>query len=155
EGLTRVRLARLAERAALADDALEAKTAAAYAGAVLSRDAHGLSLDAARLAGEPREIALRLVLRALAELGLGRGGTAPRLERAESLMAALDAALAGGRTLERTLAGALIRLDRRGVLRLAPEGPRRRGAKASATPAAKARPGAARKGNTNDALALV
>src|SRR4029077_6606812 len=61
EGLTARRLAQIAERAALADAALEAKATEAYALARLARGPEGLKLDARRLMQEPREIALRLL----------------------------------------------------------------------------------------------
>lgn len=121
EGLDAARLARLARRAARADEALERAAEAAYARALIA--ASPPTLDAAALLAEPEEIALRVLARALRAAG---GGAGPeRLARLEALWARLAPALAEGRALRATLAGALVAAAD-GAVRVAPEPPRRR-----------------------------
>ncbi len=128
EGLTASRLAKLAQRLASAEDALETKAEAAYRKAVIASGREGVVLDAGRLMGnEPREIALRLVLRALAELRAGESRNAPRLERVENILSLLESAFASGTRLRRTLGGAVVAFDGSTRLALSREGPRRRG----------------------------
>ncbi|SEC79876.1 tRNA(Ile)-lysidine synthase [Rhizobiales bacterium GAS188] len=184
EGLTARRLAKLAERAASAEEALETKAVEAFASARLDAgrldagrleaDPHGIVLDMVRLIErEPRDIALRVLLLALAELR-GQDGqrdqetAAPiRLERVEGAVAALYAAVAERRALRCTLAGAVLACDAAGRLRLRPEPSRRRGRKPAETaPAAgsarearegglEASPNPANQGNSNASMVLV
>jgi tRNA(Ile)-lysidine synthase len=125
EGLDAARIAALAARLALADDALEAKAAQALAAA---RSDDGI--DARRLFEEPIEIARRAVGRLVAA---GGGGAAPRLARLEALVDALAAAVASASPLRRTLGGVAVRLDARGRLTIAPEPLRRRGLRQGAS----------------------
>jgi tRNA(Ile)-lysidine synthase len=122
EGLTPGRLARLAERAGRAEDALDVKARETLARA---RRADGRRLAAHQLLEEPFEIALRALVLALAEVP-GSAGR-PRLERLETCLADLRGAAAAGRSLRRTLAGVLIGLDARGEIALGPEPLRHRG----------------------------
>jgi tRNA(Ile)-lysidine synthase len=125
EGLTAVRLARLAARAARADAALDAKAKEAFARARLEAEAHSLRIQGAVLAAEPFEIALRVLGLALDK---SRSATGPsRLDRLESCTDRLRRSLGEGKPLRTTLAGALILLDRDGNLCIAREKPRRRG----------------------------
>ncbi|MGO4388108.1 tRNA lysidine(34) synthetase TilS [Microvirga sp. 2YAF29] len=125
EGLTAARLARLAERAAQADEALEAKARQALAEARPIEDEKSLSFNAACLADEPFEIALRVLAQALERIGLPLDNA--RLARLETGVERLGHALRTGEGLRMTLAGALIDLDRTGRLVLSPEPPRSRG----------------------------
>jgi tRNA(Ile)-lysidine synthase len=117
QGLDAPALARLARRMRQADAALEA--AAAQALAEL-RAGEAARLDGAALAALPDEIALRVLARALAELG----GEA-RLERLERLAAALLEALRAGRPFAGTLGGCLVCAGAGGDVRLRRESPRR------------------------------
>lgn len=124
EGLTAERLAGLAERARRAEEALEAKASDAWAHACPVVGKGGLSLDAAPLAREPFEISLRILMTALREAGIDLETS--RLQRLEACTERLRVAIAKGKGLRLTVAGALIRLDR-GRLSIAPEPPRKRG----------------------------
>jgi tRNA(Ile)-lysidine synthase len=125
EGLTAARLARLAERVAQADEALDAKARDALADAKPEHDGNAFSFDAACLADEPFEIALRVLALALERIGLPLDNA--RLARLETGTGRLRGALRAGEGLRMTLAGALIELDRTGRLVLSPEPPRSRG----------------------------
>jgi tRNA(Ile)-lysidine synthase len=123
EGLGAERLARLAERAAQADEALDLKAQEALerAGPVL--EGGNLSFQAGILANEPFEIALRILERAIATTGLENS----RLHRLEACTERLRAAVRAGEALHLTIAGALVRLDRSGRASISLEPPRRRG----------------------------
>jgi tRNA(Ile)-lysidine synthase len=122
-GLTSSRLARFAERAARAADALDVRTEMALSG--LERPAEGaaIALDVPSYAAEPTEIRLRLLAAAVARAA---GSPPPRLDRVEALEAALSEAIAEGRELRRSLGGAVVSLDAGQVL-VSAEGARRRG----------------------------
>jgi tRNA(Ile)-lysidine synthase len=123
EGLDAERLARFAERAAQADEALDLKAREALerAGPVL--DGGNLTFQAGILASEPFEIALRVLEQAIAGTGLENS----RLHRLEACTERLREAVRAGKSLSLTIAGALVRLDRAGRVSIAPEPPRRRG----------------------------
>jgi tRNA(Ile)-lysidine synthase len=125
EGLTAERLTRLAERLARADEALDAKAREALAAAGPERDGEGLAFDACGLAGEPFEIALRMLAQALAKAGFRLDSS--RLHRLEACTGRLRAAVRARQGLRLTIAGALLHLDRSGRLVLRAEPPRRRG----------------------------
>lgn len=125
EGLTAARLARLAGRVAQADEALDAKARDALAGARPEQDGNGFSFEAACLADEPFEIALRVLEKALDRIGLPLDN--PRLARLETSTERLRGALRAGEGLRMTLAGALIALGRGGRLVVSREPPRSRG----------------------------
>jgi tRNA(Ile)-lysidine synthase len=161
EGLTATRLARLAERAGRAEEALEAKAQEAFDKAAIVQDPDGLVLDMGLLwRDEPQEIALRVLLRALALL---QGTSHPlpiRLDRVENLLAALGTAFAAGERLRRTAAGAILAYDGKNKLSLTREGPRRRGRAGAigsgrSGSARASDPSGAKVGNTNALLALV
>lgn len=109
EGLDAARLAVLAQRAARADDALEAATDAAQKLLVHGGwdDEAGTRLDAEGFFRLPQEIALRLLMRALT-LRATEGPV--ELAKAERLLEALRAAVIQPGRLRRTLAGALVTL---------------------------------------------
>ena len=120
-GLDRAALARLARRAARAEAALEAETtrveaAVAPVGGTMALDGHRHL--------EP-EILLRLVRRAVERVAAPAGPL--RLERLETLVEALAAALREGRPHRATLGRARIALDPDAMLAVAPAPPRRRG----------------------------
>ncbi|QFU18016.1 tRNA lysidine(34) synthetase TilS [Microvirga thermotolerans] len=125
EGMTAERLALLARRARRAEEALEAKAAEALARARPESGEGGLELDATPLAEEPFEIALRFFVHALGQAGMRI--ESGRLQRLEACTDRLREALAKGEGLRVSIAGALVRLDARGRLAIAPEPPRRRG----------------------------
>jgi tRNA(Ile)-lysidine synthase len=120
EGLDAERLARLAERVAQADEALDLQ-ALERAGPVL--EGGNLSFQAGILANEPFEIALRIMERAIATTGLENS----RLHRLEACTERLREAVRAGEALHLTIAGALVRLDRSGPISIGPEPLRRRG----------------------------
>jgi tRNA(Ile)-lysidine synthase len=128
EGLDRDRLLRLATRAARAEAALV--VAADNAFARLVRQQGGVVVLYPGFAALPGEIAVRLLLRACAVAkactATERAGPA-RLVRAETLTTALQAALAGGQPLVRTLAGCRVTADGHGFVTITPESERRRG----------------------------
>jgi tRNA(Ile)-lysidine synthase len=159
EGLTVRRLAKLAERAASADEALAAKAGETFGKVVISRDPDAIALDVERLVRDgPREISLRVLLRALAELRSAGRSPQARLERVEAMLAALESAFSSGRSLKRTLGGTILVFDGKDRLVITREGPRRRGlARGTHGDAAeggtkKRRP---KKGNANVRFALV
>lgn len=125
EGLTAARLARLSERLAQADEALEAKARDALAGARPEQDGQTLLFEASCLAHEPFEIALRVLAQALERTGISLDNA--RLSRLETATGRLRAALDAGQGLRMTLAGALVELDRSRRVVIAPEPPRSRG----------------------------
>ncbi|WP_244610392.1 tRNA lysidine(34) synthetase TilS [Microvirga pakistanensis] len=123
EGLTADRLARLAERLAQADDALDVKARQALEAAILESGEGELCLRAACLVEEPFEIGLRILDQALGRIGL----ESTRLQRLEGCLERLRAAVPVREGLRLTIAGALLHLDRSGRLNLRPEPPRSRG----------------------------
>ena len=128
EGLDRDRLLRLATRAARAEGALVVAADQAFAGLV-RREGDGVVLDPG-FASLPAEIAVRLLLRACGEAkaGIAAENAGPaRLARAETLASALQAAIAGGQTLVRTLAGCRVAASGHGFVTITPESERRRG----------------------------
>ncbi|MWV23426.1 tRNA lysidine(34) synthetase TilS [Methylobacterium sp. 2A] len=129
EGLTRARLARLAERAARDEAALRLAAEQALEAACLPAEGPALRLDGAMLAALPEAVALRCLDRALS-----RAGAAPRrLERLEALvLGSLLPALRGRAAIRRSLAGFLIAVDPAGRVSLTPAPPRRSPAKRAA-----------------------
>jgi len=123
EGLDAGRLVRFAERAARADEALDAKAREALERAEAAFEGGMLSFQAGILASEPFEIAVRVLGLALAGAGLEN----TRLHRLEACTARLRGALEAKEALRLTVAGALVRLDRSGRVSIGPEPPRRRG----------------------------
>jgi tRNA(Ile)-lysidine synthase len=105
-------LARLATRLARANAAIEvlADGAASYLALSDTQDASRFGFDAAAFAGLPEEIRLRLLKRAIDQIG--HEGPA-ELGKLEALLATLDRAIAKGKgpaRLKQTLAGAAISL---------------------------------------------
>jgi tRNA(Ile)-lysidine synthase len=120
EGLSNERLALLSRRVARAEEVLERATDTAWAQFTVPTD-RGVRIGGEGLADLPAEIALRLLLRAI---DLNGDGTPRRLARAEALCDAVFAALAEGRAVVRTLAGARVSV-RGGGISVAPAPPRR------------------------------
>lgn len=124
EGLDAGRLARLAERVARAEAALDAIASQAFDQLATIGDGRAV-LPFRLLLAEPSEIALRVLA-----LALGRvapPGPALRLERLEACFTALCDAHERGATIRRTLAGRVLELGPRGSLTIESEGVRRRG----------------------------
>jgi tRNA(Ile)-lysidine synthase len=119
EGLDAAALARLARRAASAEDALARMTAAAGARLGLARTGR---CDAPALAAEPGEIVRRLLTAAIAATG---SPSDPPLEATERLAADLVAAIGARRRFAANLGGALVAYDGRGAVTVGPEPPRR------------------------------
>ncbi|HEY0224026.1 MAG TPA: tRNA lysidine(34) synthetase TilS [Pseudolabrys sp.] len=109
EGLDARRLALLASRFKRADAAIEAAVDRAFAGVTADPDRPGeIVFEATEYARLPAEIALRLLGRAVTELG--REGPV-ELGKLEALKAALDdAQRAGNGRFRRSLAGAIVTL---------------------------------------------
>lgn len=124
EGLDASGWARLASRAARAEDALAAAAAQACAAFAAGRSQGAFCAPMADIAELPEEFALRLVGAEAARVG---AGAPPRLERLEAACRRLLEAHRTRAAITLTLAGARIRLTRAGVLEITPEGPRRRG----------------------------
>jgi tRNA(Ile)-lysidine synthase len=108
EGLDARRLALLARRLKRADAAVEAATAQAWAEISHVADPDTVAFDAKSYAGLPAEVGLRLIGRAVAEVG-DEGPV--ELGKLEALMDALDIAQKNGNfRFCRSLAGALVTL---------------------------------------------
>lgn len=123
EGLTAERLGRLAGRLARAEAAVAAAAAAAWS-RLGQTDAPMVRFDRAAWAALPAEIALRLLGRAIDDVGTEGPAELGKLEALFGVLWPAAAAIGGGR-LRRTLAGAVVTLsaDR---LTVAPAPPRRR-----------------------------
>ena len=157
EGLTAERLAKLAERAASAEEALHLKAEAAFTAACIEDGNDGLILDMERIMPrEPREVTLRILLQALRRI-TGEHASPIRLERAEAFLDALSTAFRAQKTLKRTLGGALLAYDGVQGLRLRREAERRRGRKREGgvpKPALPARCRKASQANQGNSIAL-
>lgn len=123
EGLDVAGLLRLGRRAARAAAALDDRAQRVASGLDRQERDDSLAFAFAPLAGEPEEIALRVMGAEIRRFASGR----LRLERLERLTGALLAAFRAKRPLRATLGGVLVRLDAHGRLWIAREGPRRRG----------------------------
>ncbi|WP_230534431.1 tRNA lysidine(34) synthetase TilS [Microvirga roseola] len=123
EGLTAERLARFGARMALAEEALDAKAREAFERMRLVAGERELTLEAGPIAGEPFEIAVRVLDLALGSIGLDNS----RLHRLEACAERLREAVRKGEGLGLTIAGAVLRLEASGKLLLRPEPPRLRG----------------------------
>ena len=134
EGLTPERVARLAERMARYEQAVAAAAAAARTTIVDPRQPG--RLDGRALLAAPEEVALRLLAGEIAACGppCAAGAKPLRLQRLEALWRDLRAALADGRATRRTLAGALIAVDRDRCVRVSPAPARRRDARPNRPP---------------------
>jgi tRNA(Ile)-lysidine synthase len=114
EGLTSRCLVRLARRVRRSEAAHEAVVDWAAARLGLSADSHKLVVSSTEWRAFPDEIALRLLGR-----GIGAIGTEGPVEfgKLEALHEALNAAVAGGATrFRRTLAGAMVSLQKRSII---------------------------------------
>jgi tRNA(Ile)-lysidine synthase len=125
EGLTAERLARLAERAAQADEALDLKAREALGRGEAHLEAGTLSFQAQSLTNEPFDIALRVLELALLQAGLDLENS--RLHRLEACTKRLRQAAGAGETLSLTIAGAHLRLTQAGRVSVGLEPPRQRG----------------------------
>jgi tRNA(Ile)-lysidine synthase len=125
EGLTAERLARLAERAAQADEALDLKAREALDRSEPRLEPGILSFQAKILTDEPFDIALRVLEMALTQAGLHLENS--RLHRLEACTERLRQAAGAGETLSLTIAGAHLRLTQSGRVSVGPEPPRQRG----------------------------
>jgi tRNA(Ile)-lysidine synthase len=126
EGLDASCLARVAERAQRADEALAAQSREAMARVMLGQEVGVTRLDGRALACEPFEIAVRVLAVVLG--GTRRPGeSAIRLQRLEECTRVLCEASRAGQAARRTIGGKLVAIARSGVVTIAPEGPRRRG----------------------------
>lgn len=127
EGLDAGRLAALAGRLARVDAAIEHRVGELMPALLLTKDVPGRArLRFADLAGQPDEIALRVISRVLASAG-APSEDLPRLERLEACVFALLEAARRSAALTRTLSGYVLTLGVDGILTLAPEPARRRG----------------------------
>ena len=120
-GLDTVRLNRLAQRMARAQDALEHMAGSAWQETATVGD--GRVVLSERLFALPEDIRIRLVMRACSLLA----PDAPqRLERFEALLDRINGSEGDGRALNSSVAGCLVRM-RKGELHIIPEPSRRRG----------------------------
>lgn len=109
EGLDAARLALLARRAGRADAALEQVVDIVWHGLAAAGPGRSLRFEAAALARTPHEILLRLMQRAVDAVG-SEGPV--ELGKLEALAAALRPALEAGIRWRRTLAGAVLTLQK-------------------------------------------
>jgi tRNA(Ile)-lysidine synthase len=112
EGLTAQRLAQLARRVRRSEAAIEAAVCAAFDQLGSRAAAHAIAFDGSGLHELPAEIALRVIGRAIGQVG-DEGPV--ELGKLESLCESLEAAFSTGR-FRRTLAGALVSLQRGRVM---------------------------------------
>jgi len=125
QGLTPSRLARLAVRAARADDALAAAARTALAAAGATRNQERSTAAWPVLALEPEEIRLRALIELIHPPG---GESAPqKLEKVEALLRAIDEAAACGVGLRRSVGSRIADLRPDGRLMVSDAPPRRRG----------------------------
>lgn len=131
EGLTPLRLARLAQRAADAREALTICAERAYMRTLIAQEGtERITLNASMLREEPYEILHRVVARAITVLSGDeeRPAYGPRRERLDTLCGAILRALREDSTLPaRSLAGLDIAIDEARVLTLRRSPPRRAG----------------------------
>ena len=124
EGLTPERMGRLAERVARYEDVVAAAVEMARV-RVADPERPG-RLDGRALVAAPDEIALRLLTEAIIRVGPSCGAEKRlRLQRLEGLWRELRAAVTTGSATRRTLADALVTVDRDGTLLITPAPPRR------------------------------
>jgi tRNA(Ile)-lysidine synthase len=124
EGLTPERMGRLAERMARYEYAVAAAVEAART-RIADPQQPG-RLDGRALLAAPEEIALRLLSEAIIGAGTPCSGEKPlRLQRLETLWRELRAALVAQAATRRTLAEALVIVDRHGTVLITPAPPRR------------------------------
>jgi len=140
EGLTPRRLARLAARAARAEDALAAKAEKAL-------DAAGIEggVAARVFCDEPFEIALRVLVTACGR-AVPEGAPPVRLERFEAALRGLRQAVAAQARFRRTLRGTLIAFDGSALVSFGVEPERRRGRQGGVDQVDAARPRSLGKG---------
>jgi tRNA(Ile)-lysidine synthase len=124
-GLDAGRLGLLARRIARMDDALSQRASRLWSELVLPETrADGVTLRFTGLLGEPEEIAIRVVSRALDHVA---GDRLARLERLEACLDSLLAAARAKTPMTRTLSGCVLALRRDGVLSVRREPVRKRG----------------------------
>ncbi|HSV00984.1 MAG TPA: tRNA lysidine(34) synthetase TilS [Roseiarcus sp.] len=123
EGLDAEALDRLARRARETEEALAHLTAE-----VELRVSSESGIDARALFTAPIAIAHRILARRIADVG-GRDASRIGLEKIEALAASLRDAFKERRAHSANIGGALVRLSAKGRLTLAPEPPRRSGAR--------------------------
>jgi len=124
EGLTPERMGRLAERMARYEEVVAAAVEAA--GRSVADPQQPGRLNGRMLVEGPEEIALRLLRAEIVGVVAHCAAEKPlRLERLEALWRELRGAIAGGRTIRRTLAGALVSVERDGGVLVTPAPPRR------------------------------
>lgn len=123
-GLDSGALLRLARRAERADAALDSFAQKMRAALPAQRTDASFSAPVGHLRDEPEEVLLRLVEQEIARVA---GATPLRLDRLESLIGALRAALRNDAPWRGTLGGTILALDSAGVLTIASESRRRNG----------------------------
>jgi tRNA(Ile)-lysidine synthase len=127
EGLGPERLNRLAQRAARAEEALSAMAKAALAAAQVRTTDCVTRAEWRAIASEPAEIRLRVLVALLRQSGIGQDHL--RLERIETLLAALDEAFGQGARLRRSIGDRIVTLLAAGVVTVGPAPERKRGTK--------------------------
>ena len=121
EGLGRAELLRLGRRAARVQEALRAYVRELRASLSPLEEPGRFECAAEPLRKVPLELLLRLLETEITRIG----DAAPRLDRLESLVAGVSAALAQGSVFAGTLAGAMVRVTRAGRLVVVKAPPRR------------------------------
>ena len=121
-GLDASALARLARRAGQVEDALTRQTEAAEARLRLVETG---ACEASLLLAEPIEIVQRLLTAAIVRVG-GRAPSRVGLEKVEALAAGLRAARDAGKRFSANVAGARLRCDGKGAVRVEKEPARRK-----------------------------
>jgi tRNA(Ile)-lysidine synthase len=130
DGLSQARLLRLAERAALADEALDASVDMFLSNHPVVFQGKAAKLDWSQLAEEPKAIRQRVLPKILALLSSGE--FVEKLERSEALSDEIDRAFTAGKNLRRSIGHWLVSLSQSGALLIQLAPLRRRGTNAKA-----------------------
>jgi tRNA(Ile)-lysidine synthase len=128
DGLSRERLLRLAERASLADEALEYAVENTLAHLPIAYQEQSLRFDWASLAGEPKAIRQRVIPKLLAPLSSIT--FVEKLDRVEALVDGIDSAFLAQKPLRRSIGHWLVSLSQSGMITISAAPARKRGIKA-------------------------
>jgi tRNA(Ile)-lysidine synthase len=127
DGLSRERLLRLAERASLADEALEYAVENTLAHLPIAYQEQSLRFDWAPLAEEPKAVRQRVIPKLLEQLSSAT--FVEKLDRVEALADEIDAAFKSQKSLRRSIGHWLVSLSQSGVMTISAAPARHRGTK--------------------------
>jgi tRNA(Ile)-lysidine synthase len=128
DGLSRERLLRLAERASLADEALEFATENVLANITIAYNGQSLRFDWSSLAAEPKAVRQRVIPKLLEQLSSAT--FVEKLDRLEALVDEIDAAFMAQKALRRSIGHWIVSLVPSGMITISAAPARQRGTKA-------------------------